>query len=107
MEKWGAKFVSPWHAHSAGFQFADAMDPTMPLAYQVRRSEFDEILFRRAARAGATTIENCRVRDVDLGDRGTPPKVNATRLGGETLELRPKFVIDATGPTTAGSGSSR
>ena len=100
MEKWGAKFVSPWHKHTAGFQFADAMDPTMPLAYQVRRSEFDEILFRRAARAGATTIENCRVRDVDLGDRATRPLVQATKLGGETLELRPRFVIDATGRDT-------
>ena len=100
MAKWGAQFVSPWHSHTAGFQFADAMDPSMPLAYQVRRSEFDEVLFRRAGRAGATTIENCRVRDVDLGSRGAPPRVNATKLGGQTLEFRPKFVIDATGRDT-------
>jgi flavin-dependent dehydrogenase len=100
MEKWGAKFVSPWHENEAGFEFGDAMDPSMPLAYQVRRSEFDEILFRRAARAGATTIENCRVRDVSLGSKDTPPMVNATRLGGETLEFRSKFVLDATGRDT-------
>src|SRR6185436_9006158 len=47
MEKWGATFDSPWHKETSGFQFADAMDPTLPMAYQVRRSEFDEILFRR------------------------------------------------------------
>ena len=100
MEKWGATFVSPWHEKTAGFQFADAMDPSMPLAYQVRRSEFDEILFRRAARAGATTLENCRVRDVELGSNGEPPRVNATQLDGRTLEYRPRFVIDASGRDT-------
>src|SRR5450631_1725497 len=26
MEKWGAEFVSPWHAHKQAFEFADAMD---------------------------------------------------------------------------------
>jgi flavin-dependent dehydrogenase len=100
MEKWGATFVSPWHQNIAGFQFADAMDPAMPLAYQVRRSELDEILFRRAGRAGATTFENCRVREVELGADGTPPRVLATHAGGEPLELRPKFVVDATGRDT-------
>jgi 2-polyprenyl-6-methoxyphenol hydroxylase-like FAD-dependent oxidoreductase len=49
MQKWGATFVSPWHDFTAGFEFADATNPDLPLAYQVRRSEFDEILFRRAA----------------------------------------------------------
>ena len=100
MEKWGATFVSPWHANTAGFQFADATDPSMPMSYQVRRSEFDEILFRRAARAGATTLENCRVRDVELGGRGVAPRVAATRLGGETLEFTPRFILDATGRDT-------
>src|SRR3954462_7255311 len=37
MEKWGATFVSPWHEKTAGFEFADALDPSLPLAYQVRR----------------------------------------------------------------------
>lgn len=100
MEKWGATFVSPWHEKIAGFQFADATDRSMPLAYQVRRSEFDQILFRRAAAAGATALENCRVRDVDLGAGGTPPRVSATTSQGEALEFRPKFVIDATGRDT-------
>jgi len=40
MEKWGAEFVSPWHDHKQSFEFADAMDKSMPIAYQVRRAEF-------------------------------------------------------------------
>src|SRR6185312_5284203 len=51
MDKWGATFVSPWHDVTSGFEFGDALDPSLPKAYQVRRSEFDEILFRRAGAA--------------------------------------------------------
>ena len=100
MEKWGATFVSPWHDHIAGFQFADGTDPSIPMAYQVRRSEFDEILFRRAKGVVAEARENCRVREVDLGERGTPPRVTATDRDGTTHEWRAKFIVDATGRDT-------
>ncbi|MGZ5651547.1 MAG: NAD(P)/FAD-dependent oxidoreductase, partial [Usitatibacter sp.] len=84
MEKWGATFVSPWHDRTAGFEFADAVDPSMPKAYQVRRSEFDEILFRRAQRVVMEAREKCRVRDVDLGSSASPPRVTATDADGTT-----------------------
>ena len=100
MEKWGATFVSPWHDKTAGFRFADATDPSMPMAYQVRRSEFDRILFRRAAAAGAETHEHTRVREFELGDANTPPCVTAERADGTRLELRAKFIVDATGRDT-------
>ena len=32
IEKWGAEFVSPWHDHKQSFEFADAMDKSMPMA---------------------------------------------------------------------------
>ena len=100
MEKWGATFVSPWHDYTAGFEFADGTDPSIPLAYQVRRSEFDEILFRRAQRAGAEAREECRVREVDLGDARRPPTVSATDRDGAQREYRAKFIVDATGRDT-------
>jgi flavin-dependent dehydrogenase len=100
IDKWGATFVSPWHDKTSSFAFADALDPSMPKAYQVRRSEFDEILFRRAAAAGARTFENCRVRELDLGDGDTRPRVGATDGAGHGREWRAKFVVDATGRDT-------
>lgn len=100
MEKWGATFVSPWHDCTAGFEFADATDKSMPKAFQVRRSDFDRILFERARRVVMEARENCRVRDVQLGDGGTPPVVHATSIDGTTHEYRPKFVLDATGRDT-------
>ena len=100
MYKPGATFVSPWHEHRAGFRFADALDKSMPHAWQVRRSEFDEILFRRAARAGADARERVRVRDVDLGGPGGRPVVRAEDAEGRELEWRARFVVDATGRDT-------
>jgi flavin-dependent dehydrogenase len=100
MEKLGATFVSPWHDRTAGFRFADATDPSMPRAYQVRRSEFDEILFRRARAAGAEAYENTRVREFELGDGATRPSVTAERGDGTRMELRPRFIVDATGRDT-------
>ena len=100
MEKWGATFVSPWHDKTAGFEFADATDPTMPKAFQVRRSDFDEILFRRAEKVVMEARENCRVRDVELGDAKTPPAVMATSADGTTHRWEPRFVVDASGRDT-------
>jgi flavin-dependent dehydrogenase len=100
MEKWGAKFVSPWHDHVAGFEFAEALDPTMPLAYQVRRAELDEILFRRASGVAAEAHERCRVREVDLGDRERSPAVTATSEDGQVRRWNARFVVDATGRDT-------
>jgi len=65
MQKWGAEFISPWHAHQQSFEFANAWDKTMPSAFQVRRSEFDEILIRNAGRKALKVIEGCRVREVE------------------------------------------
>ena len=100
MEKWGAEFVSPWHTHRQTFEFADAWDKSMPRAFQVRRSEFDEILIRNAARKGATVVEGCRVRDVEfLPDHGGA-QVSAEHDSGETSRWRCRYVVDASGRDT-------
>jgi flavin-dependent dehydrogenase len=101
MEKWGAEFVSPWHDNkSQTFEFADAWDKSMPLSYQVRRSEFDEILIRNAARAGARVIEGCRVQDVAFAADRTGATVRARHEDGRAEEFTPRFVVDASGRDT-------
>jgi flavin-dependent dehydrogenase len=100
MQKYGATFVSPWHDHTTAFKFAEATDPSLALAYQVRRSEFDEILFRRAQSAGAETHENTRVREFTLGGRGERPTVQAVGKDGAVHEWRAKFIVDASGRDT-------
>ena len=98
MPKWGVEFVSPEHEHVQQVEFIEAWDKTMPYAWQVRRSEMDEILFRNATRQGAETIEGCRVRDVLFDDDGAT--VQAVMDDGAPRSWRARFVIDASGRDT-------
>ena len=99
MQKWGAEFVSPWHDWASRLQFADAWGTSQPFAYQVRRSQFDEILFRNAARRGAQALEGCRVREVKfLATAGAVLQVQH-EAGGEQ-RWRARFVVDASGRDT-------
>jgi len=98
MPKWGVEFVSPDHDHVQRLEFAEAWDKTMPYAWQVRRSEMDEILFRNATAQGATTIEGARVRDVQFDADGAT--VQATLDDGASRTWRARFVIDASGRDT-------
>ncbi len=100
MRKWGAEFVSPWHGgRGETFNFAEAWDKTMPFAYQVRRSEFDEILIRRSAQQGAQVYEGCRVRSVERQPDGQM-KVEAEHDDGTIASWRVRYVIDASGRDT-------
>jgi len=118
MEKWAAEFVSPSDGRRQEFNFANAWDKSLPMAYQVRRSEFDHILIRRAAELGARVIEGCRVRDLQFlrdsggrleardarggaasgAERGV--RVSAEHDDGRTETWRADYVIDASGRDT-------
>jgi len=101
IEKWGAEFVSPWHEKkSETFQFSDAWDKTMPYSYQVRRSQFDEILIRNAAAKGAEVIEGCKVREVAFAPDHTSANIQAQHEDGRVQQWRARFVVDASGRDT-------
>jgi flavin-dependent dehydrogenase len=99
MEKWGAEFISHWDGRGQEFQFANAWDKTLPMAYQVRRSEFDEILVRRAAAQGAEVVEGCRVRDVEFLD-GERVRLHAEHEDGRAQSWEAAQLIDASGRDT-------
>jgi flavin-dependent dehydrogenase len=98
MPKWGIEFVSAQQPQRALYEFADAWDKSMPLAWQVRRSEFDEILFRHAAASGALTVQGCQARTVELDDQGAT--VHAVLDDGAARQFRARFVVDASGRDT-------
>ena len=101
MEKWGAEFVSPWHdGKSQTFRFGDAWDKSMPFSYQVRRSEFDEILIRNAGRLGAEVIEGCRVKNVAFAPGHDSATIHAQHEDGRLQDWRARFVVDASGRDT-------
>jgi flavin-dependent dehydrogenase len=99
MEKWGAEFISHWDGRGQEFLFANAWDKSLPMAYQVRRSEFDEILVRRAAAQGADVVEGCRARDVEFLDDGRV-RVHAEHDDGRTQSWEAAQLIDASGRDT-------
>ena len=98
MPKYGAEFVSPRHAKPVMFEFVNALDNAFPSTYQVRRSEFDAILFRNAARKGARAIEGCRVTEVKFNSGGA--EVTARQDGNRKRLWQARFVVDASGRDT-------
>ncbi|UCU96227.1 NAD(P)/FAD-dependent oxidoreductase [Hydrogenophaga taeniospiralis] len=99
MHKPGAEFVSPDHDCTQTFHFADAWDKSMPSAYQVRRADFDHILFRHAAAKGAQVHEGAKVTKVDFLAEGGAD-ITARCDDGHTVQWRARFVIDASGRDT-------
>ena len=100
MGKWGAEFVSPYHDHKQSVEFADAMDKSMPMAYQVRRADFDEILIRNASRKNARVVEGCQVQNVDFLPDNVGALVQARYEDGSIETVRTRFVLDASGRDT-------
>lgn len=100
MLKWGAEFVSPWHGRSEVFEFASARNPALPYSFQVRRSQFDEILIRRAAELGVTVVEGCRAREVELERPDGGVRVCADHEDGSRSVWEARFLIDASGRDT-------
>jgi len=98
MTKFGVEFVSPDHDHRQFIEFSEAWDKSMPYAWQVRRSQLDELLFRDAARKGARTFEGQRVREVAFDDAGASVEVELD--DGARVRWRGRFVVDASGRDT-------
>ncbi len=100
MEKYGAEFTSSWDGRHQKFEFADAWDKSFPLAYQVRRSELDEILIRRAGQAGARVIEGCRASNAVFAADGRSARVDVAHDTGGSESFEARYLIDATGRDT-------
>ena len=98
MAKYGVEFVSPDHEHRQFIEFVEAWDKSMPYAWQVRRSELDEIMFRDAAAKGARTFEEQRVREIAFDAEGATVQVDLA--DGARRTWRAKFVVDASGRDT-------
>jgi len=80
------------------FYFAKAANPNHPFAYEVRRSEFDEILFRNCQQKGVTAFEGMTVTDTEL--EGSVKKIQARDDQGELHEFSARYLIDASGRDT-------
>jgi len=100
VHKPGAEFVSDATGQSVHFSFALGLDKQYTTSWQVRRAEFDELLFRTAAGRGARTQEGVRVTELGFAPPGGRAQVAATGPDGSVLHYAPRFVLDASGRDT-------
>jgi len=94
--KYGAFFWNEFNGTTRPVVFAEARDPNHPMAYQVKRADFDQLLLRHAASCGAEVREETAVEDV-LFEGGRAVGVRARPRGGEPEEIRARAVVDASG----------
>jgi flavin-dependent dehydrogenase len=81
------------------FHFSFALDKNHPYAYEVRRSEFDNLLLRNSAAKGTQVLEGMQVTAVDF-PRGADPVVVAVDEDGRESRWTCRFFVDASGRDT-------
>ena len=81
------------------FYFRDALGDSPPHAFEVRRSEFDQILFENARKVGANVFEGMHVTRVTPLKDGTHD-VLAKDNNGDIHEWNAGFLVDASGRDT-------
>ncbi|HUF87517.1 MAG TPA: NAD(P)/FAD-dependent oxidoreductase [Thermohalobaculum sp.] len=96
--KAAAEFISEDGAIETVFEFRRALLGGPPGAFQVRRSEFDEILFARAIEAGATALQQTTASVRSLDADGAV--VETRDADGQLTEWRARFLVDASGRST-------
>jgi flavin-dependent dehydrogenase len=80
------------------FYFAKATKNSPPFAYEVRRSEFDEILFRNCQQKGVTALEGMNVVHAELA--GVLKTIQARDEQGKQHQFTARYLIDASGRDT-------
>ncbi len=99
MPKHGARFLCSATGRAKTYSFDDAFDTTVSSAFQVLRSDFDQLLLTHAAELGAEVRHGWDVTGPIL-EGSTVVGVRARAPGGDMVELRAKVVVDATGRDT-------
>jgi flavin-dependent dehydrogenase len=93
--KLGADFPAANEQGFNVFRFSNALGSTPSFAFQVKREEFDALLFHHAATLGADAREGVRVRELDFAAQGVTAHAEST--DGERQTVHARYVIDATG----------
>jgi flavin-dependent dehydrogenase len=95
-KKYGAFFWNEDNGTTRSVVFAEARDPGHPMAYQVKRADFDDLLLKHSVSCGVEVREETVVEDILL-EGGRAVGVRARRSGGAPEEIRAKVVVDASG----------
>jgi len=89
------------------YHFSRALGESGAHAYEVRRQDFDELLFRNCVASGVTALENHTVTAVQIGKQDQRHRVECRDASGLMKQWRPRYVLDASGRETFLSSSER
>jgi flavin-dependent dehydrogenase len=81
------------------FYFGEALGESPAQAFEVRRSQFDQILFENCKSSGVRTMEGMRVRQATFLENGSH-RVTATDAVGNEHVWEARFLVDASGRDT-------
>src|SRR5512141_1115903 len=102
-QKYGAFFWNEQTGDTRPVVFEKSWNDRHPMAYQVKRGDFDQLLLRHSEACGAVVREETAIREVLFeGERAAG--VMARGPGGEDEEIRAKVVVDASGQAAFLSG---
>ena len=96
LKKYGAELISPYHDKTHTLYFSGALDKSHPYAFQVKRSEFDQILLRNSIQKGARIHEGVTAAHADFS-KDRLVTVRAINTKGTDLYWQARFLVDATG----------
>ncbi|MDJ0905757.1 MAG: NAD(P)/FAD-dependent oxidoreductase [Woeseiaceae bacterium] len=106
VRKLGADFTTfRGGAYHHTYPFARALGDSPDHAFQVRRSEFDQMLFEGSRRAGVDAREQVTVTRVDRLESGDH-RVTAVDADGQESVWQTRFLVDASGRDTFLSGKN-
>ena len=99
LKKFGAEVMAPSHEKPVTLYFDEALDKSYPYAFQVRRSEFDNILLRNCQNKGVHVREGVEVKNVSFSGQ-SPATVQGVTERGDPVRQQARYVVDATGRQT-------
>lgn len=95
----GEFYDSAYGDQGSKFDFGEQIDKTWPHAYQIKREDFDKVLFDNAGSRGVMIHDQTRVLGVDW-DAPDRARLTVNGADGETREWTARFVVDASGRDT-------
>jgi flavin-dependent dehydrogenase len=81
------------------FYFRDALGTSPPQAFEVRRSEFDQLLFENSRRNGVGAFEGMKVAKVSTNTDGSHDVI-AVDENGDEHQWHARYLVDASGRDT-------
>ena len=97
VEKVSVQFVGHTGRESEPFFFKQHDPSPSSTTWQVERSEFDKMLWDRAAELGADCQDGTRLLDVIFDEQDAATGVRVQERGGEVREIKCRVVVDGSG----------